>query len=182
MNVDTSKVAPPTKPLPGRSCGGCTLCCKVLSVPTLEKPRGAWCQHCERGVGCRIYEARPGECRSFLCGWLVSDRFGPEWKPEKSKIVITVTRDGNGFEFQCDPGFPQAWRKEPYYSKILHLSGVAAAHDGIVLVAVGMTRTLIAPEGEFPLGEVAETDKVIREYRGKQLISARVERGGAANS
>src|SRR3984893_47076 len=111
MIVDMSKVAAPTEPLPGRSCGGCTLCCKVLGVPTLEKPRGTWCLHCERGVGCRIYESRPGECRSFLCGWLVSDRFGPEWKPERSKIVITVTRDGNGFEFQCDPGFPQAWRK-----------------------------------------------------------------------
>jgi hypothetical protein len=117
MIVDMSKVAAPTEPLPGRSCGGCTLCCKVLGVPALEKPRGTWCLHCERGVGCRIYESRPGECRSFLCGWLVSDRFGPEWKPERSKIVITVTRDGNGFEFQCDPGFPQAWRKEPYYSQ-----------------------------------------------------------------
>jgi hypothetical protein len=97
-------------------------------------------------------------------------------------MVITVTRDGNGFEFQCDPGFPQAWRKEPYYSQILHLSAVAAAHDGIVVIAVGLKRTLIAAEGEFSLGDVGETDKVIREYRGKQLISVRVERSGGANS
>jgi hypothetical protein len=87
----------------------------------------------------------PSECRTFLCKWLVSDRFGPEWKPKRSKIVITVTRDGNRFEFQCDPGFPQAWRKEPYYSQFLHLSAVAAAHDGFVVVAVGLKRTLIAP-------------------------------------
>ena len=176
MIVDMSKVAAPTEPLPGRSCGGCTLCCKVLGVLALEKPRGTWCPHCERGVGCRIYESRPGECRSFLCGWLVSDRFGPEWKPERSKIVITVTRDGNGFEFQCDPGFPQAWRKEPYYSQILHLAAVAQAHDGIVLVSIGTRRTLIAPEGEFPLGEVGEEDRIVRDYDGKRLISAHVEK------
>src|SRR5262245_7587478 len=80
-------VAAPTTPLPGRSCGGCTLCCKVLGVPALEKPRGTWCSHCERGTGCRIYETRPDACRTFLCGWLVNPRFGAEWKPERSKIV-----------------------------------------------------------------------------------------------
>ena len=176
MIVDMSKVAAPSEPLPSRSCGGCTLCCKVLGVPALEKPRGTWCPHCERGVGCRIHESRPGECRSFLCGWLVSDKFGPEWKPERSKIVITVTRDGNGFEFQCDPGFPQAWRKEPYYSQILHLAADAQAHDGIVLVSIGTRRTLIAPGGEFPLGEVGEEDRIVRDYDGKRLISAHVEK------
>lgn len=176
MAAEMSKVAPPTEPLAGRSCGGCTLCCKVLRVPAFEKPRGQWCRHCERGVGCQIYESRPGECRAFLCGWLVSERFGPEWKPEQSKIVIIVTRDGNGFDFNCDPGFPLAWRKEPYYSQILHLAEVAVAHDGIVLVTAGKKRTLIAPEGEFPLGEADEDDRVIREFRGKRLISAHVEK------
>ena len=91
-------------------------------------------------------------------------------------MVITVTRDGNGFEFQCDPGFPQAWRKEPYYSQILHLAAIAVAHDGIVLVGVGTTRTIIAPEGEFPLGEMGGDEKIIREYSGKRLISAHLEK------
>ena len=176
MNADMSKVPPPTEPLPGRSCGGCTLCCKVLGVPTLANPRGTWCRHCERGVGCRIYEAPPAECCAFLCGWLVSERFGPEWKPERSKMVITVTGDGNGFEFQCDPGYPQAWRKRPYYSQILHLAAIAVAHDGIVLVCVGTTRTIIAPEGEFSLGEMGGDERIIREYGGKRLISAHLEK------
>jgi len=167
-------VAAPTTPLPGRSCGGCTLCCKVLGVPALEKPRGTWCSHCERGTGCRIYETRPDACRTFLCGWLVNPRFGAEWKPERSKIVITVARGGNGLDFQCDPGFPRAWHKEPYHSQILHLAAVAAAHDGIISVCVGRRMTVIAPEGEFPLGEVGNDDQIIREYSGKRLVGIRL--------
>jgi len=26
------------------------------------------------------------------CGWLANDRFGAEWKPERSKIVITADK------------------------------------------------------------------------------------------
>src|SRR5215471_13133974 len=115
LNPDElSFVVAPTEPVRGRSCGSCTLCCKVLGVPALDKPKGAWCTHCEKGVGCRIYERRPDACRSFLCGWLINPRFDAEWKPERSKIVIAVAPDGNGLVFHCDPGFPQAWRKEPY--------------------------------------------------------------------
>ena len=171
---DMSLVVAPTEPLPGRSCSGCTLCCKILGVPALEKPRGAWCTHCNRGVGCRIYETRPEECRTFLCGWLVNPRFGVEWRPERSKIVITVARDGNGLDFQCDPGFPQAWRKEPYYSQILHLASVAVPHDGLISVCVGRKMTIITPEGEFPLGDVSNDDQIIREYSGKRLVGVRL--------
>ena len=88
------KVPAPTEPLPGRSCDGCTLCCKIMGVPEINKPRESWCSYCERGVGCRIYETRPEGCRNFLCGWLTNPRFGREWKPDRSKIVITAKRDG----------------------------------------------------------------------------------------
>src|SRR5436305_14221849 len=42
-----------------RSCGDCTLCCKLLSITELEKPIGKWCPHCEIGKGCKIYDCRP---------------------------------------------------------------------------------------------------------------------------
>jgi hypothetical protein len=64
-----------TEPAAGRSCGGCTMCCKVLGITELQKPVGKWCKHCEIGYGCRIYETRPAECRTFHCAWLVDDRF-----------------------------------------------------------------------------------------------------------
>jgi hypothetical protein len=168
------RIPAPTEPLPGRSCGGCTLCCKIMGVPEIDKPRGTWCPHCLRGKGCGIYADRPGGCRTFFCGWLTNPRFGPEWKPDRSKIVITVGRDGNGFDFQCDPGFPQAWRKEPYYGQIKSLAAIAVKHDGMISVHSGRNLIIVAPEGEFPLGEVADEDEIIREFSGNRLVGVRV--------
>lgn len=168
------RIPAPTMPLSGRSCGGCTLCCKVMSVPELKKERGVWCSHCERNSGCRIYADRPAGCRTFLCGWLTNPRFGPEWKPDRSKIVITVDRDGNGLDFQCDPGFPEAWRKEPYYSQIKSWAGIAAKHEGTISVHSGRHLIIISREGEFPLGEAHDKDQIIREYSGNRLIGVRL--------
>jgi len=168
------RVPAPTEPLPGRSCGGCTLCCKIMAVPEIDKQRGTWCPHCLRGKGCGIYAHRPDGCRAFLCGWLTNPRFGPEWKPDRSKIVITVNRDGNGLNFQCDPGFPDAWRKEPYYGQIKKLAAIAAHYDGWISVTERSNLTFVTPEHEFPLGEVGERDEFVREYSGGCLVGVRV--------
>jgi hypothetical protein len=179
--ANTDRIAAPTEPLPGRACGGCTLCCKVMAVSAIDKPRGKWCAHCEPGRGCGIYADRPVACRTFLCGWLTNPRFGPEWKPDRSKIVITVGRDGNGLAFQCDPGFPEAWRKEPYYSGIKSLAALAAQHDGIVSVQSGRTLIVVAPDNEFAFADAGETDEIVREYAGNRLVGVRlVKAGGAA--
>ena len=52
-----------------RSCGSCRSCCTALGVRELEKPAGVKCSHiCKKG--CAIYEARPGSCANYVCGWL----------------------------------------------------------------------------------------------------------------
>jgi hypothetical protein len=109
-----------------------------------------------------------------LCGWLTNPRFGPEWKPDRSKIIITVSRDGNGLDFQCDPGFPEAWRKEPYHGQIRRLAAIAAEHDGMILVGSGRNVIVLSPEDEFPLGEVGDHDEIIREYSGRRLVGVRL--------
>lgn len=126
------------------------------------------------GSGCRIYESRPAECRTFLCMWLLDARLGPEWKPDRSRLVLTNTKDANGLEVYCDPGFPAAWRKEPYYSQILQWAKAARPHDGTVVIRVGNRMTLIAPEGEFPFGQVSPGDQMVREFSGERLTSARI--------
>jgi hypothetical protein len=165
-----------TQPAPGKSCGGCTLCCKVLKITALSKPHGTWCTHCQPGVGCRVYDDRPEECRTFLCGWLVNSQLGPEWKPDKSRLIITNAADGNGLAIRCDPGYPNAWRKEPYRSQILQWAKAAKPQDGPIVVAIGNRLTVIAPEGEFPLGEFGEGDQIFREFSGGRLVGVRVVR------
>jgi hypothetical protein len=149
----------------------------VLGITELKKPWGTWCPHCSPGKGCNIYDARPAECRSFMCGWLVDSKFGPEWKPDKSKMLITPARDGNGIEVRCDPGFPNAWRRSPYHETILQWAEAAHPHDGTVIISVGAKMTLVAPEGEFPLGEVGDNDRIVREFSGQMLASVRVVKG-----
>ena len=44
-----SALPPETRgPIPGRTCGTCTLCCKAVAVEELAKPIGDWCPHCVR--------------------------------------------------------------------------------------------------------------------------------------
>jgi hypothetical protein len=51
-----------------------------------------WCQHCEIGVGCKIYEDRPETCKNFICGWL-KGLVPEEWKPNKVGFYITMEQE-----------------------------------------------------------------------------------------
>jgi hypothetical protein len=73
-------------------------------------------------------------------------------------------------EFRCDPGFPTGWRRDPYYAQIQQFAMSARDYDGRVIVCVGKRMTLIAPEGEFPLGEVADDDRIMCEFSGNRLV------------
>jgi hypothetical protein len=112
----------------GRECGDCSLCCKVLDidVPELQKPPGAWCQHCSPGRGgCGIYETRPDICRGFACGWLVIPWLGEEWKPSLSKIVVHHKRAEGGrvdCHFIVDQSVPERWREAPYHDEIRQIA------------------------------------------------------------
>lgn len=52
----------------GRSCGECTACCHVKSVPELGKPTQRACAHLCR-KGCGVYGQRPTSCREYACLW-----------------------------------------------------------------------------------------------------------------
>jgi hypothetical protein len=145
-----------------------------MGITALNKPRGVWCPHCRQSSGCQIYEARPEECRTFDCLWLIEPKLGPEWKPSKSRLVITTARDGNGVEIRCDPGYPAAWRKEPYYAQIREWARVAVPHQGMVSVYVGNVITVISPEREFLVGSVNEDEEIVRDFDGLRLVGVRV--------
>lgn len=162
-----------------RTCGTCTLCCKVVAVDALNKPAGVWCTHCAPGRGCRIYADRPEECHTFNCTWILDERLGPQWKPERAKFVLITARDGNGIEVRCDPGFPTAWRVEPFHAQIRSWARDATDSEGIVIVYVGNSATLVTPDGEFPLGEVGADDQIAREMAGGRVVRAYVVKAGA---
>ena len=69
-----------------RACEACSVCCEILEIPTLKKPKKTLCSNvCSTG-GCSIYDTRPEECRTFQCLW--SEGFtGPGQRPDKSGIM-----------------------------------------------------------------------------------------------
>jgi hypothetical protein len=153
------------EPAPGRSCGTCTLCCKVLRILTLNSPRGVWCPHCRPGKGCGIYTDRPDACRAFICMWLGDPTLGPDWKPEKSKFLVTKAANGS-LEICCDPGVSSPWRKEPYYSQLRKWAAFLQKEKKTVSIWSGNIVTVLAPEKEYPVGAVVDGDNIIVEFFG----------------
>lgn len=79
-----------------RSCGTCTLCCRLEvngDDGSVYSPDGQWCQHCRPGKGCAIYKdpAKPKVCDTFQCLWL-GGSFDEGDRPDRSKL-IAVSRD-----------------------------------------------------------------------------------------
>jgi hypothetical protein len=140
--------------VPGRSCGTCTLCCKILRIAELEKPAGTWCAHCDPGKGCRAYSDRPAECRSFICHWLVAPHLGDEWKPNRSKIVLAGQGDGNRILAHVDPGSPSAWKASPYYERLKEWArnGLRSDPQVVVIVVVKGHVTVVLPDKDVDLG------------------------------
>jgi len=168
-------------PAPGRSCGTCTLCCKVYDVPSLDKPAGKWCQHCKPGQGCGIHETRPQHCRSFHCFWMTSDLLGPEWKPERCRFVLSVDPATQNLLVQVDPGQPSAWKTAPYYDQIKRWAAAALAEKRHVIVFLNKSATAVLPNRDIQLGIIGPEDRisVIRTGPGPDGIDIRKVSAGA---
>ena len=159
---------PTNKVTANKICGECTLCCKVMAVEQLAKPVGVWCPHCRPGRGCQIYPERPAECQTFSCLWLINDLLDQRWKPSKSRFVLTTSEDG--IEVRCDPGFPDAWRKEPFRSEIREWAISGETHDVTVVVIIDQRMILVTPDREFDLGIVGPDQRIVRELDGTRVV------------
>jgi hypothetical protein len=101
-----------------RTCGSCNACCKIMGVPDVTEPY-VWCQHAVPGKGCKIYRTRPDPCRIFNCMWLIDEKLGDYWQPNKCKIIVDVRISPKRIVcFHVDPEYPLRWRDEPWFSDI----------------------------------------------------------------
>ena len=153
------------EPAPGRACGSCTLCCKVYDVPVLGKPAGSWCPHCKPGRGCGIHETRPDHCRAFFCLWMTQTWLGPEWKPDRAKMVLTVDPVTNFLFVQVDPGAPNVWRSQPYYAQIKQWASGAVARGRQVIVFHNKLATVVLPDRDVALGALGPSDRIVMRER-----------------
>ena len=135
------------------------MCCKIMAVPELEKPRDQWCKHCDVGRGCKIYLERPEPCRTFYCTYLQDGAIGEHWKPAHSRMVLTS--DASALYVYVDPARADAWRKEPYYSDLKQWSAGFAKKKIMTIVCLGQSLTAILPDRDKSLGTQGP-DKALR--------------------
>jgi hypothetical protein len=147
--------------VPVRSCGDCSLCCKVMRIAALDKPPGSWCKHCKPGSGCTIYPDRPQECRDFVCLYLINAELGEEWKPSQSKIVLVSEQDGNRIVAHVDPQRPDAWKQQPYYQQLKQWAAQSVAFRGQVIACVGRRMHMIFPDRDVDLGIVGLDEFIV---------------------
>ena len=113
-----------------RSCGSCTLCCKLLGVHALDKPPYQWCAHCVTGAGCAIYAKRPFDCRAFHCMYVEEGSNVPgHWLPSRSGMILCSDPEGPRIEVHVDDVCPDAWREEPYYGDLKRWSIGAVVNE-----------------------------------------------------
>ncbi len=72
-----------------RSCGTCTVCCRVLEIAALAKPAGVLCRH-NTGTGCGIYPIRPAACASWTCLWLKIPALPDALRPDRSGVLFSL--------------------------------------------------------------------------------------------
>jgi hypothetical protein len=131
-----------------------------MRIEEIAKPQGEWCANCEIGRGCKIYDARPSECRSFYCGYLTWPRIGEHWYPALSKMVLVSELDGNRVAIHVDPARPDAWRAKPYYDEIKQMARLAAPQMKQVMVCIRDRTIMILPDEDVDLGRVADDERI----------------------
>ena len=53
-------------------CGDCNMCCKLPEIPSVKKKSFKWCDNCNIGKSCNIYNNRPKECKEFYCAFILN--------------------------------------------------------------------------------------------------------------
>jgi hypothetical protein len=153
--------ATPQNALAARECGECTLCCKLLGIESLGKPAGAWCAHCKPSGGCGIYESRPQDCRNFICGYLLMPEVDERWKPSVCKFVLANGQDNTHMKIVVDPARPDAWKREPYYSRFKQWAQSGPEQAMKIMVAIGKRAIVILPDRDVDLGIIGDDDRIV---------------------
>jgi hypothetical protein len=166
--------------VPARSCGDCSLCCKVMEIATISKPPGSWCWHCKPPQGCTIYANRPKECVTFDCLWLINPKLGEEWKPNRCKMVLVTDLGGKRLIAHVDPQQPDAWKRQPYYALLRDWARRSMSFGGQIIAAVGRRMYMIFPDRDVDLGVVGLDEFIIvneiKTPTGIRLEAAKVGR------
>lgn len=128
------------------------MCCKLMHIPALQKPKHTWCPKYRKAAGCGIYADRPRECVEFMCLYLLAEDLPETWRPDKAKFMIWTGRESRRLIIEVDPAHPTAWKQPAYYPQIKSWSDRNHPEPLEVTVRVGDRVTIVFPEADIDLG------------------------------
>jgi hypothetical protein len=140
-----------------------------MGVTEIEKPKGVWCEYCEVGTGCQIYQSRPHSCKEFHCAFLILNILTEAWRPSKCKIVVAAELDGKRLAAHVDPSRPNAWKAEPYYGQLKRWARLAVQKRHQVLVYIGRRAIAILPGQDVDLGVIGDDEVIVMGERSTSL-------------
>lgn len=142
-------------PAPDRSCGTCTLCCRVLEIRALDKPAGILCRH-NTGTGCGIYPERPEACARWHCLWRRIDALPDALRPDRSGVMFSLdsrSPAADGPDAACFVG--RAVRDDRDFERPETIEAFA----------------MLVHEGSFPVWKVSERGALLV-YPGPQIAQS----------
>ncbi|WP_201724339.1 hypothetical protein [Bradyrhizobium centrolobii] len=83
-----------------------------------------------------------------------------QWKPDQSKMVLTVHPQTNNIHLVVDPGLPSAWSRQPYHGQLRLLSKNNMPKGHLVVVFVNELATLVLPGQDVQLGALTREEVV----------------------
>ena len=102
---------------------------------------------------------------------------GPEWKPDRSRMVLSLDPATRAMNVQVDPGQPKAWRRDTYHAQLRRWAAASLPLKRLVLVHLNATTTVVLPDRDVPLGAFGPGDRlVMRERTTPAGMTADVER------
>ena len=157
--------------IPGRDCGGCTVCCvfPTINKPEIQKQSGARCRHCHQ-TGCAIYDSRPPVCRAYFCAWRTVDIFSEDWRPDRSGVLPYVETEGISEDFDLATGIGLMLVDNPL--KIVRQKWFQDFVVTGVMSSVPLFLSLPGPRGHQAATVSLNTEEMLDAIRGNRVKDA----------
>ena len=152
--------------VPGRTCGSCTLCCKLIGIPELRKPPDVMCPHAVSSKGCAIHADRPRSCHQYFCGWRLDPNIDALWKPEISGFLLQINLYYSALMVMVDPVKPLAWKMQPYHGRLQEWSARAFRENKRIVAMVDGEATVVLPDRDVPIGRLGPGDEIVLSMNG----------------
>ena len=153
-----------------KECGECSLCCKFLEIPSLQKGADTWCPHCKLGVyhACSIYKDRPDDCVNFNCFWK-AESWSNWLRPDRCKVLFEALPGVVTILISVEPSQSDVWKKK----KIVEVIEKLRKKGRPLVLKTKNDSEMFIPKG-FTRDDVLRDIKTVLDWKEKSNGSANI--------